>query len=336
MTPFTSILVATDFSVDGNNAVRRAALLAHQHGASLHILHVLKEAACRPLRDWFSPLTDIDLKAALARAALRRVAVEIAGAYDVTATVEVQVGDPLQTLMQASAHVDLVVLGRRGHSRLESLLIGRTADRMLRTCRQPVLVVKKPADAPYRKVLMPMDFTAGSDAAVRLGTRMVGGARMHVFHAADSYMESMLRRAGVASSIILDVKAREESGTLSRMRRMLARLGVDTRPVFFSVGRGPADLATLERARTLNADLIVAGKNGRSTLGAFLLGSVSSSVLSESDCDMLIVPQPRDSTLPRVESAAVASDVRGATESEALAAAHWMQKTPGFVVRRAS
>lgn len=38
--PFTSILAATDFSIDGNNAVRRAALLAHEHGARLTLVHV--------------------------------------------------------------------------------------------------------------------------------------------------------------------------------------------------------------------------------------------------------------------------------------------------------
>lgn len=101
MTPFSSILVATDFSVDGNNAVRRAALLAHEHGTRPHILHVLDAAGCKPLREWFSPTIDIDLKAAQARAALRRVA------------------------------------------------------------------VKTPVEQRYRCVLMPVDFTASSDAAVQ-------------------------------------------------------------------------------------------------------------------------------------------------------------------------
>ena len=82
MTRFTSILAATDFSVDGNNAVRRAALLAHQHGARLHILHVLRPEGCKPLREWFSPTLDIDLKAAQARAALRRVAERVARGAD--------------------------------------------------------------------------------------------------------------------------------------------------------------------------------------------------------------------------------------------------------------
>ena len=130
MTTFKSLLVATDFSVDGNNAVRRAALLAHEHGAALRILHVLKAAGCQPLRDWFSPTIDVDLKAAQSREALRRVAVEISSAYDLTPRVEVVVGDPFEALLQASQLADLVVLGQRGHSRLEALRVGGTVDRM--------------------------------------------------------------------------------------------------------------------------------------------------------------------------------------------------------------
>jgi nucleotide-binding universal stress UspA family protein len=112
MNPIKSIWAATDFSVDGNNAVRRAALLARENGARLHILHVLRADGRKPLRDWFSPTTDIDLKGAQARAALRRVAVAITGACDVTTTIEVVAGDPLAMLMQASEHVDLVVMGQ--------------------------------------------------------------------------------------------------------------------------------------------------------------------------------------------------------------------------------
>jgi nucleotide-binding universal stress UspA family protein len=85
MTPFTSIVVATDFSIDGNHAVRRAALLAHAHRARLKLVHVVDPAGCKPLRDWFSPSIDIDLKAAQARESLRRFAVEIAGRYDLPA-----------------------------------------------------------------------------------------------------------------------------------------------------------------------------------------------------------------------------------------------------------
>ena len=45
MTPFKFILAATDFSLPANNAVHRAAMLAKQHDARLHIVHVVVPAA---------------------------------------------------------------------------------------------------------------------------------------------------------------------------------------------------------------------------------------------------------------------------------------------------
>jgi len=82
------------------------------------------------------------------------------------------------------------------------------------------------------------------------------------------------------------------------MRRTVARLRLDSTRVKFSVAHGPAVRSTLVLAQKLDADLIVAGRQGRSTVGGGLLGSVSSRVLSGSDCDMLIVPQPRHASLP--------------------------------------
>lgn len=348
MTSFNSLLVATDFSVDGNNAVRRAALLAHEHGARLHVLHVLDAAGCKPLRDWFSPKIDIDLKAAQARAALRRVAVEISGAYDVTPTVEVVAGDPLDELLRASEGADMVVLGQRGRGRFKGLLVGTTVDRLLRTCRRPVLVVKTAVEQPYRRVLVPIDFTASSDAAIRVAARMRREAVMHVFHAIHSRREAVLRDADVPEHIIRETRLREEAGRSARMRRKVAGLGLDSTPMSFALAHGPAVSSTLLHAQELGADLIVAGKQGRSSLGGFLLGSVSSRVLSGSECDMLVVPRPRNESPPRAASARAprlvslahpdnaAPAQQAAAHAAALTPTHWMHNTARFMPRRAS
>lgn len=346
MTSLTSILAATDFSVDGNNAVRRAALLAHEHGAHLRILHVLNAAGCKPLRDWFSPTLDLDLKASQARDALRRLAVEISGAYDLTASVEVIVGDPFETLMQASEHVDLVVLGQRGHGRFKGLLAGRTVDRMIRTCRRPVLVVKTAVQGTYRRVLVPIDFTASSDAAIRVADRMRRAEGMHVFHAINSKREAVMR--GVPGHVIRETHLMEEGATNARMRRQVARLGLDSTPMNYALAYGPPARATLRHAHRLGADLIVAGKQGRSTLGNFLLGSVSSRVLSEATCDMLIAPRRRDSSPPQaaktvaprpnsehyIDNAALAQSA--AAHAGALTQGHWIHNKARFVSRRSS
>lgn len=348
MTSFKSILAATDFSVDGNNAVRRAALLAHEHGARLHILHVLNAAGCKPLRDWFSPTLDFDLKAAQARDALRRLAVEISGAYDLTASVEVIVGDTFETLMRASEHVDLVVLGRRGHGRFKELLVGRTVDRMLRIGRRPVLVVKTSVHGTYRRVLVPIDFTASSDAAIRVADRMRREEGMHVFHAINSRREAVLRDADVPEHVIRESRLMEEGAVNARMRRKVSRLGLDGASMNYALAYGHPVRSTLRHAHRLGADLIVTGKQGRSTLGNFLLGSVSSRVLSEASCDMLIVPRPLDSSPPQaaktvaprqsseryIDNAALAQSA--AAHAGALTHDHWIHNKARFVPRRSS
>jgi hypothetical protein len=106
--------------------------------------------------------------------------------------------------------------------------------------------------------------------------------------------------------------------------------------------------STLRHAHRLGADLIVAGKQGRSTLGSFLLGSVSSRVLSEATCDMLIVPRPRDSSPPHAAETVVprlnsepyrdntALAQSAAAHAGALTQGHWIHNKARFVSRRAS
>lgn len=308
MTLISSLLAATDFSVDGNNAVRRAALLAHQHGARLHILHVLKPEGCSRLREWFAPTTDLDLKGAQARAALRRVAFEIAAAYDVAATIEVVAGDPLAVLADAAGKVDLVVLGRRGHGRREAARLGRTADRMARTCARPVLVVRQSVEAPYRQVLAPVDFSPFSEAALRCAAFLAGEAPVHVFHAIEFPGEALLHRG------------EPEVAADARLRRTAARLGLAGSRLSFSSTRGAADLATLDRARSLGADLIVAGKHGGATVAGFLLGGVSGRLLRSAGSDVLIVPRPRGEARPAATGAL----------------APWTRNSPRFLPRRSS
>ena len=332
MTSFTSLLVATDFSVDGNNAVRRAALLAHEHGARLHILHVVKAAGCKPLRDWFYPTIDIDLRTSQARTALQRAAVEITGAYDVTPTIEVLVGDPFETLLRASDRADLVVLGRRGCGRFGGLLVGRTADRLLRTCRRPVLVVRTPVEQPYRQVLVPIDFSASSDAAIQVATLMRREAMLQVFHAINSQRESVLRDADVPEHIIRETRLKEEAGINARMRSKVAGLGLDCTLMRFALAHGPAVKSTLRHAQQLGADLIIAGKQGQSTVGGFLLGSVSSRVLSEAACDMMVVPRLK--AVCHADNATLAQSA--ASHAEALTQGHWIHNTARFGSRRSS
>lgn len=351
MISFTSLLVATDLSVDGHRAVRRAALLAHAHGARLHILHVLPGAGWRSLRGWCWPAGDREPQASQvlqARAALRRVAFEIAATCDVTPTVEVVADDPVATLLHAAAHADLVVVGQRGRGRLAGWLPGAGAGRLSGRCRRPVLVVRTPAAQAYRRLLVPFDFSLSADAAVRVAAQLRGEADLRILHAIDPQRTAVLRDADMPEHVVRDIREMQEVETFSRLQRRVAGLGLDLAAVRFATAQGRAVPSALRDARQHGADLLVVGRRPRSALAGFVFGSVGTRLLSQAGCDVLIVPGPPAHSrsgsvavaappVPREAAAGSAPVARGETRPhEAPRHGNWIHNTARFMPRRPS
>jgi nucleotide-binding universal stress UspA family protein len=285
MSTLTSVLAATDFSALGNNAVRRAALIAAEQGAALKILHVDGAGADHADR---------------AKGRLGWLAREVASLYGVTANTASASGDVADELLRQAAHHDLLVIGDQARSRLKHLFVGRTSDRVIRCATKPVLAVRRSAVSPYGRALVSADFSAGSEAAIRFAARLLPKARLQLSHALrHTGQESAMKEVGVPWHIVEAYRAREVEGATARLRRFAARLGLDANGISFAVARGPAVVpATLRQSELWQADVVVAGKHGGHTLARFLLGSVSRSLLRGCLRDVLIVPGPRGLAAP--------------------------------------
>ena len=134
------IVCGVDFSNASARALRQAAALARRSRACLLVLFVedpLLAAAGRAAGDRralpASAVAALDrfVKKSLSR--LRRPRLQTA----------LSVGDPAEEILKAAQHHDagLVVLGTRGLGRTARLLLGSTADSVLRRARVPVLAV---------------------------------------------------------------------------------------------------------------------------------------------------------------------------------------------------
>lgn len=320
MAPIKSILVATDFSPHGNNALRRAAVLAEQHAARLTMLHVVDPAGSRALRSWFSSTIDVELKTVQTRATLRRFAKEIIGRHGVAPKFDVLAGNAFEEILSRSMRADLVVVGQRGTAAsLKDLVVGSTTERLLRLSRKPVLVVKRGGDAPYRQVLVPIDLTHRSEAVLAAAAGLARNAALHVFHARPLRDEYDMQMADVPSAVIGEYREIRRGESRARMREMIARVGIRGGRAFVSAAEGTPSPLTLAQEKSLDADLIVAGKQGRSAMADFLLGSVSRRLLAGSSCDVLIVPSTEPDPLRAGTAAAhptPARQVRPAHASE--------------------
>lgn len=288
MTLFKSILAATDFSVSATHAVHRAARLAKQHGARLRVVHVINPARLEHLREWVAPLASPEIRHVEACERLQQLAVQLSSRYDVTADLGLRTGDPVEELQRESARADLLVIGQRRRHALAEMVLGRSARRLVERSNRSVLVVKQAADGDYRRALVPIDFTPASDAAAFVASALTSDIDLQVFHAFGSNANAVLREADVSASVIRESRANEEAALQARMRRSMARLGLDSRKLSFALGRGSPVKATLQQVHSHGVDVLVASKQRRSRTATSVLG-YTNTLLARTNCDMLIV-----------------------------------------------
>jgi len=140
---FKNILVGCDFSPDSNNALEYGFSLAQEFQSVLHLVHVIEPVVYREvfLPDGFldEVHTNLDLK--LGEELETLVPEEAKNWCDIRTTCVA--GKPYDELTRyAKDHgVDLIIMGVRGRSLMETMLLGATTGRVIRRAVCPVLSV---------------------------------------------------------------------------------------------------------------------------------------------------------------------------------------------------
>lgn len=137
---FKKILIGYDGSAQGEKATETALELARSLDAK-----VLLFAVARPPE----PATMVEVDAMLDDAREHfeeqfKKIIQRARDLDVELQTDIAVGHPVEQIVHRAEtdHVDLIVLGRRGKSRWEKMLVGSTAEKVLRYAHCPVMVVR--------------------------------------------------------------------------------------------------------------------------------------------------------------------------------------------------
>jgi nucleotide-binding universal stress UspA family protein len=142
-----TVLVGTDFSVCAARALSFAVSLASTQGARVHIVHVLVEPVQAFDVAGALPYLDVSTQKEWEEATRKRLAGAALSAEKrgVHATSEFLWGRPSDAIIDAAkkAKASLVVLGTHGRNAFEKLLIGSTAERVVRLSPVPVLTVRE-------------------------------------------------------------------------------------------------------------------------------------------------------------------------------------------------
>jgi nucleotide-binding universal stress UspA family protein len=179
-------------------------------------------------------------------------------------------------------------MGTRGAHFMREMLLGSTTERVLRTLRRPLLAVRQRPQAPYRRMLAPVDFSAHAAVAVNTAHAWFPDADIVLMNAFEVELESTLRLAGMGDDTINAYRIQARDAAIAEMDAFVARLDVPPARLTRHFVHGAATLRIIEYAQTIDADLIVMGKHGQSVMEELLLGSVTQYVLTYASCDVLV------------------------------------------------
>lgn len=296
------ILFATDFSRWAKRAEDYACALACSWRASLTVLSVAEfppelnpdylvnqQYLADLLKNSSSQL--VDLKG---RAERRGIVV----------TTRVASGIPSEEVVTVARaeDSDLIVVGTRGKTGLAHVLLGSTAERVIRGAPCPVLTVRmEPADTEQEedalsrpitleRILVPVDFSDCSLDALEYAAVVAQQAKaslmlLHVLEPVSYGLDFTLGHSLTREQV-------RETWT-KRLEELAVSLRVRQVPVEFQLRGGHPVDSILDSARTLPCDIIVMGTHGRRGISRTFSGSVAEAVLRKALCPVLTVRNPK-------------------------------------------
>jgi len=299
------ILVPLDFSPASVEALDYAVWLAKQFRAAIHLVHVYPP-------DEASSVPGAGHLLFQSAEAIERLNEELTGIHRKHVPTfrpencHIHGGRPYEEIVGVAHEIDadLIVLSTRGHSGLKHLLLGSTAERIVRSATCPVLVARKPKQRSkgsreaflIRTILVPTDFSqcalAGTEYAAFLAR--VLGSTLRLFHAMYPYTNYVfVDRAGVRLSVLAEAveeTARQEMDALKQMD-FLRGLPVETELL-----PGLAVDEICAAGGDPDVDLIVTSTHGRTGLKHALIGSVAEHVVRYAERPVLVVPSYHDNS----------------------------------------
>jgi nucleotide-binding universal stress UspA family protein len=148
------VLVAVDFSSDSDAALLWASRHADSIGAPLHVLHVVHDPAeaagfyHEEHGEAVAPMTDVAERMMETYLRERRDAHPELAALQ-SAEPQLVSGLPPGRIVEVAKRngARIVVVGSRGRSGLDHILLGSVAERVVQLAPMPVVVVKQPSEA---------------------------------------------------------------------------------------------------------------------------------------------------------------------------------------------
>jgi nucleotide-binding universal stress UspA family protein len=214
-------------------------------------------------------------------------------------------GESSEVLEQSlRSDTDLLVIGTHARRGIRDAMGSLIAGTVLAERACPVLIVGGPPQTAYRKVLLALDESAASIAAVRAAEKLVISEAVDasVVHAFDTPYREVLQSSGTSATSIERYTSGWLNDAANRIRDLLKHHSVAFNRYDVQIEEGRPAAGILRAAETQRPDLLVLGTGSHGFLHRAFLGSVANEVMFKAGCDVLVVPEehPTAATLSTV------------------------------------
>jgi nucleotide-binding universal stress UspA family protein len=288
---FRSLLVPLDLSPLTDRVLGRVARLPLAPRARVTLLHAVPHSL--PLGA--DRRAARDAKQAVAEMRAQMLSLLPNG---VSVGVQVTIDSPASAIAAAadSSEAELVVMGRGSPRGLRDAVLGSTAERVIRKSQVPVLAVRTPARAAYRRPMVALDIDECAKDVVQFLLRLLPEPRppVSVVHAYDVPFRE-LRYPHLTEEDFAEVRDHYRQEALAGLTRIMREEApaeeVSRWRLHTKLGNPRA--VVLKAAKQGRADVLALATHGYSGVAHTFLGTVAGDLLRHVACDVLVVPPRR-------------------------------------------
>ena len=292
------ILTTTDFSEESRAGVRYAIALAEKLKAAVSLLHVIEPLPAMARMEVVPIVTSDQASTKWARTQLMRLA-KREGESSLPLTSFLRTGKAFHEITAAASEnaTDLIVMATHGYTGVSHLILGSTAERVVRHARCPVLTVRAPVTTkrirempPFKlkRLLVPIDFSDVSKEALPWATFLATRFKAEIIlvHVTEKFPIDYLLGRDLMNHAIMPLMKQAEA----ELQDMAASMSESTRVKASVVVRdGTPYQEICQVAKALRADLVVLTTHGYTGLKHVWLGSTAERVVRHATCPVLTV-----------------------------------------------
>jgi nucleotide-binding universal stress UspA family protein len=197
-------------------------------------------------------------------------------------------GSPAGHILDLSAEATMVVVGSRGRGGLRSAVLGSTSQQIAHHAQCPVVVVRDSAATSANRVVVGVDGSPASLAALReaFAQAKLRGASLLMVHAWSTSFAGTLVNSGQDFDRVRASEVDEGWALLNQSLEELKATDQSVEIIERLEQTSPA-AAIIEASK--EAVLTVVGSRGRGGFAGLVLGSVSGSVLAHADSAVMVI-----------------------------------------------